>query len=292
MFESFGAVLLPFLAALLHPWQGRFVQSGTRAGVSLSVMAGVANVVTAIIFFIYLKPDWSEGRSALDAFAAFNGVLFFFGQWWSIRSVQVGDIAVHSSALGVKILIVASLALVVGLEANRPYLIPASLLACVAVFLTAGGNLSGWREHKATVGFTVIACLFFGVNDFFTGWKAQDLGAGRWLTLMMATSGLISLGLLTRRMPQLRKIKWKGKPGLWVLGMSTTLAGQALLVNIAFSHFQQPTLSNVAYSTRGIIAVVFLWFMGERKRGSVLGKQLLGAILMIMALALALVTQA
>lgn len=286
MFESFGAIVLPILAAVMHPFLGRFIQRGTGDGLGLSVIVGMANVITGLLFVLYLSADWSAPWQFLDALALANGVLFFLGQYFSIRSMKAGDIAVHSSAMGVKVIVVAVLALAVGLESQRPFLIPAAALACVSVFLVAGGSVAGWREHRATVWLTVLACLFFGVNDFLTGWKAQSLGSDRWLTLMMASSAVMSLGLLATRWPALRHMTLRQSG--WASSVGVTLGTQALLVNIAFSHFQEPTLSNVAYSTRGIMAVAFVWMMGERRQDASLAKPLFGAVLMLAALVLAL----
>ena len=288
MFETFGAVGLPLIAAAMHPFLGRFIQNGTKQGVNVFVIVGVANILTALIFLLYLRADLDLKFSKLDVLACINGAIFFFGQFYSIKSVRSGDIAVHSSALGVKILVIAVSAEIVGLESDRPFLIPAAVTACAAVFLVAGANLSGWRDHRTTVGLTLLACLFFGVNDFMTGWKAQDLGSARWLTLMMLTAGLLSFGLLAQRVQHLREISWFGAQGRWTVLAGVTLGVQALLVNIAFSHFQEPTLSNVAYSTRGVLAVVFLWVIGEPLRTGSLTKRFTGAALMIVALILAL----
>src|SRR5690606_10483387 len=115
--------------------------------------------------------------------------------------------------------------------------------------------LAGWKEHRATVGFTLLACLFFGVNDFMTGWQAHHIGAARWLVILFCTSAVMSIGLIAARMPQLRQIASGGTTRWFLIGAGATLGVQALIVNIAFSEFRQPTLSNVAYSTRGVMAV-------------------------------------
>ena len=290
MFETFGAVGLPLIAAAMHPFLGRFIQKGTKAGVDLFVIVGMANLLTAMIFVAYLDADLSGPFTSLDLLACVNGVIFFFGQFYSIKSVKAGDIAVHSSALGAKILVIALLAQIVGLESDRPLIILAAIVACLAVFLVAGANLAGWREHRVTVGLTLLACLLFGVNDFMTGWRAQDLGSARWLTLMMLTAGVMSLGLLTRRLLHLRTLSWFSSQGKWTMAAGLTLGVQALLVNIAFSHFQQPTLSNVAYSTRGVLAVVFLWAIGEQVKSGSFTTRMAGAVLMVLALVMALWT--
>lgn len=288
MFESTGAWLLPLIAAFLHPFMGWCVQMAGRRGASQAVLVGCANVITVGVFLVWFRPGILVPASSLDFLAVFAGTLFFAGQWFSIQSVKAGDIAVHSSAMGMKILMVAALAISVGLEPARPSLLLAAVVACVAVFLVAGASLAGWREHRKTVGLTLLACAFFAANDFLTGWKAKDLGVARFLVLMMMSSSLLSVGLLAWRRRALNAMLRQDRTLRLVAAVGLIMGVQALLVTIAFGEFKQPTLSNVAYSTRGVMAVIFLWCLGQRKRGGILVQQMLGAVLMIGALVLAI----
>ena len=283
-----GAVWLPLLGALLHPILGWCVQSGTKNGVRLTVIVAVANFLTAILFGLYLRPEGAWALSRKDWWAIANGILFFFGQWFSIQSVKSGDIAVHSSALGIKVVVVAVFSLMVGLEESSLNLLLGVGLAVSSVYLVAGGSASGWKEHRETVGLTVLACLFFGMNDFLTGWQSREIGPARWLMLMMSTSGVISLGLIIQRRAQLPILVERKKIGFVVLGAGLCLGTQALLVNLAFSQYGQPTLSNVVYSCRGIFAVLFLWLIGRKMDPRFRKKQIAGAILMVAALLLTL----
>ena len=74
-----------------------------------------------------------------------------------------------------------------------------------------------------------------------------------------------------------------------VLGASLALGIQALMVNLAFSLYREPALSNIAYSTRGVMAVFFVWALVKRCKEPLGGRQLLGAVLMVIALGLVLV---
>lgn len=288
MSEFTGAILLPLIGAALHPFLGVFIQKCSRAGLGLTLIVAFSNLITAVIFAAYLNPTGGWALHGKDWLAVLNGIFFFMGQWFSARSLKGGDLAVHSSAMGVKLIIVAALATAVGLETSRPFLIPAAVMACVSVFMVAGGTIAGWREHWSTVGFTLLACLFFGVNDFMTGWQAHEIGGPRWLVILFATGGVLSVGLLAARVPQIKELAHSGSAKWFLLAAGCTLGVQALIVNIAFSVFRQPTLSNVAYSTRGVMAVIFLWIIGQRKTGNVFAKQIAGAVLMILALVLAL----
>jgi len=283
-----GAVWLPFIGAILHPVLGWCVQQGTARGSSLTVTVALANLLTALIFLSVLDFSGSWELRGKDWWAIGNGLLFFLGQWFSIQSVKSGDLAVHSSALGLKVLMVGLLSMMVGLEASSWSLVMGAGLATVAVYLVSGGSAEGWREHRVTVGWTLVACLFFALNDFLTGWQSREIGKERWMILMMGTSGLVSLGLLWQRRAELSRLWESPSMGRFVFAAGTLLGIQALVVNLAFSSYGQPTLSNVVYSSRGLMAVVFLYMIGKKSDPRFLRKQIWGGILMVLALALVL----
>ncbi|MDE0861114.1 MAG: hypothetical protein OSA93_13205 [Akkermansiaceae bacterium] len=283
-----GAVWLPFLGAALHPLLGWCVQRGSTGGVRLGAIVGIANLITAIVFIAYLRPEFDLRLVRKDWWAVGNGLLFFLGQWFSIQSVKSGDLAVHSSALGIKVVIVAFFSMLVGLEMSSFGLVVGVVLAVLAVFLVAGGSIEGWRIHRQTVGLTLVACLFFGTNDFLTGWQAQSVGTGRWMCLMIGTSGLVSLGFVFRRRESFVLMKKEPILGIVVIGAGLALGLQSLLVNIAFSEYQQPTLSNVVYSSRGVMAVLFLMLIGKKANRQFRGRQAGGAVLMVVALIIVL----
>jgi hypothetical protein len=288
--EAFsGAVGLPLLGAALHPLLGAMVQRATHRGVRMSVVLGFANLLTLAVFAAYLRPDFSIAFKPNDALAVLNGFLFFWGQWFSVQSVRKGDLVVHSSALGFKVLIVATLSASVGLEKAGAGLIGGSLLAAFAVYLVTGATAERWKANRATLGLTLLACVFFGTNDFLTGWKSHESGAARWLILMMITAGVLSLGMLAPRWRDVKCMLAERATAWPTLGAGFTLGVQALLVNIAFSRYAEPALSNIAYSTRGVMAVFFVWAVTSRAKSALGWRQLLGAALMVAALAMVLV---
>lgn len=280
-------MILPFLGALLHPPLGWLFQKGEKLGVRMSVTVGVSNLIAGFMFFCYLRPDWGPAWSGLDAFALLNGVFFFLGQWFSVRAVKAGDLVVHTSALGLKLLVVGFLSLVIGLETGSLGLVAAVFVGAIGIFMLAGGNLVGWREHRATLAWTVVGTIFFGVCDVMTAWKASELGSPRWLVLMMASSGFCALALLLRRSKVLLSYRSQPRILLVLLGLGLLMGGQALLVNTAFSVYREPTVSNVVFATRGLLAIPFLMIVHRKWRGVVGWKTTLGSTLMLGALILA-----
>lgn len=265
------------------------VQRATRHGVRMSVVLGFANLLTLAVFAVYLRPDFSIPFRPNDALAVLNGFLFFWGQWFSVQSVRKGDLVVHSSALGFKVLIVATLSASVGLEKAGAGLFGGAMLAALAVYLVTGATAERWKANRATLGLTLLACMFFGTNDFLTGWKNHESGAARWLILMMITAGTLSLCMLLPRWRDVKSMLCARATSWPTLGAGLTLGVQALLVNIAFSRYAEPALSNIAYSTRGVMAVFFVWAVTSRAKSALGWRQLLGAALMVAALAMVLV---
>lgn len=280
---------MPLIGAALHPILGVMVQRASRLGARLPVMLGCANLLTFVIFALYLNPNFSAPFQRYDALAIFNGFLFFWGQWFSIQSVRHGDLVVHSSALGFKVLMVALLSASVGLEKAGPGLIGGAVLATLAVYLVTGATVERFKANRMTLWLTLLACIFFATNDFLTGWKSFETGGARWLMIMMATSALLSIGMLALRWRDVRAAFGKSETALPVIGAGITLGVQALLVNLAFSLFHKPALSNIAYSTRGVMAVIFVWMIVKRCKEPLGARQLIGAILMVIALALVLI---
>lgn len=282
-----GAVILPFLGALLHPPLGWLFQKGEQLGVRMAVTVGVSNLIAGLMFFCYLRPDWGQAWSGLDAFALLNGVFFFLGQWFSVKAVKAGDLVVHTSALGLKLLVVGFLSLAIGLETGSMGLVAAVVVGAVGIFMLAGGNLSGWRQHRTTLAWTVVGTVFFGVCDVVTAWKASELGSARWLVLMMMASSLCALTLLSRRASTVFSYRKQPRILLILLALGLLMGGQALLVNTAFSVYREPTVSNVVFSTRGLLAIPFLMIVHRKWRGVVGWKTTLGSLMILGALILA-----
>lgn len=280
-------MLLPLLGALLHPPLGWLIQKGEGEGVPMSVTVAVANLATVLLFALYLRPDWSLPWGAMDAFALLNGVFFFGGFWFSVQAVKAGDLVVHTSALGVKLLIVAVLSIAIGLEQGSLALVGAVVLAAVAIFLLAGGNLKGWQKHRATLGWTLVGTTLFGLSDIFSAWKASEIGAPRWLMLMISGSGLCSVLALIPKAKLVRRAVERPKVRWILCGLGLLMGVQAILVNTAFTVYREPMVTNVVFASRGLMTIPFLMLVHRSWRGVVDFKTLGGAVLMLVAIGMA-----
>ncbi|MGJ8644945.1 MAG: hypothetical protein ACSHX9_16190 [Luteolibacter sp.] len=283
-----GAIGLPLLAGVMHPLLGLLVQRATKFGVRQSVILGFANLMTLAIFAVYLRPDFSAELGFTDVLAVVCGLCFFGGQWFAVQAVRKGDLVVNSSAMGSKVLLVAVLSASVGLEKAGIGLIAGALLAAASVYLVTGATAERWKANRVTLWLTLAACVFFAFADFLVGWKSRETGAARWLIIMMGTAGVVSVFMLIPRWEQVKRAVSERCTALPVLGAGMLMGLQALVVNMAFSIFGEPTLSNIAYSTRGVMAVFIVWAIMKRGRSGLGWRQLAGAALMVLALVVAL----
>ncbi|MGE9266571.1 MAG: EamA family transporter [Verrucomicrobiales bacterium] len=283
-----GAIWLPFIGAVLHPFLSHAIQRSAKAGARPTDITCLSNLLSVSIFLLFLRPTGGWTLQGVDFLAIAAGAGFFLGQWFSVQSVKSGDIAVHSSAMGLKLILLAALSFLVGLEELSWPLLGGVILAVLAVYLVAGASLAGWKEHRNTVFLTLAACVFFGLTDFMTGWQSVQIGGQRWLVLMMASCGLLSLTLLLARSAALPGTLLRPAALRPALLAGLIFGSQALIVNIAFTRYQEPTLSNVVYSSRGLLAVLFLWWLHRKTNPRFRGSQLAGALLMMLSLALVL----
>lgn len=278
---------MPLLAAILHPPLALLFQKGEQQGLGMRLTVGVSNFVTAMIFVTFLRPDWSAPISKLDLLAMLNGAFFFAGQWFAVKAVKSGDLVVHSSALGTKLLFVAAISLTIGLEKGSSLLLLAVVLSVLGIFLVAGGNLAGWKQHSTTVKWTLVGVLSFAISDVMTSNFAVHLGQARWLQIMMLSSASFSVVLLLPRRQALVSA-CKHWPTLRSLASLSLLMGvQAVLINIAFSQYREPTVSNVVFALRGLTAILFLMLLKRSWTGIITLKTAIGSALVVGALLVA-----
>ncbi len=283
-------IIFPLLGAILHPVLGMMIQRAAKDGVGLILMAAMSNLISALLFYLWFGAPSIFPLSSADLAPALVGVLFFFGQWFSIHAIKTGDLAVHSSAMGAKLFVVALLSFFFGLEKISGLIVIATILAIVSVYFVAGATLEGWRRSQKTVWLTLISCLIFGISDYMTAFWAQGYGPVRWLVIMMLGSGLVSVFFLVPRVKTATVYLRQPLIAAMVLGAGFLIGVQALLVNYSLSHFNVPVLINIIFSTRGMMAVILIWLIGRNASGVSIRKKLFGSTLMVVAVALALIS--
>lgn len=285
-----GAILLPIISAVLHPVLGWFVQGVKKRGGGMLVTTCVSNLVGMCIFLLYLRPNENWIPHGWDWFAIISGVCFFMAQWCCVLALSDGDLPVHSAVMGSKIFIVGAMSIALMLENFSYTLVLAVIIATFAIFLVAGATWEGVKRHKKTVYLTLGAAFFFAVADILIVMKGQEVGKDRFLSLLMLTNGLVSTVVLVTRFDKFRSLI-RGDFGVarWcAIGAGLTMGVQALLFNLALVIHQLPVVSNVAYGTRSVTAIIWIWIFGSALERSQPARRFLGSVLVVVALWLAL----
>jgi hypothetical protein len=125
---------------------------------------------------------------------------------------------------------------------------------------------------------------------------AEGFGAMTFLAISSMGVGALSLGMwLIQKCPSLKTPAGSGKfviPGAAMVGV------QAVLMGLALSFFDDATGINVAYSSRGLWAVVLVaWIgpmLGNHERhtsGKAFGWRIVGTVLLTVAIVLAVIAR-
>ena len=285
-------VILPLAAAVVYVAGVLLVKRASDFGVGVWRTTFVANLITALIFTLLL-PLGGTFHLELLWQPALVAVFFVLGQWLNFLALQHGDVSVATPVLGVKIILVAvctKLLLTSGVSA--PLWI-AAVLSSLAIALL---NRSGSSSHRR-VGLTILlassTASMFAVFDVLVQKWSPAWGLGRFLPVMMGFTALFSFVFLPFFPSSLSTVKRSAWP--WLLGGCAVIGVQAIMFIGCIAAYGGATTANVIYSSRGLWSVVGVWAVGhwfsnteQHLDAAVLRSRLVGALLMMAAIALAL----
>lgn len=287
-------LILPLLAGIGYAASALVIKRASELGVGVWRTAFVANVIGALVY----QPLWLLGGNLLPELwwqPVVVSVLFTVGNWLSFMAIDRGDVSVVAPVLGLKILLVAVIVTVFAGAQLRWQLWAAAALASLGIALL---NQSGGRTAHHDVGRTIItaglAAAVFAVFDVLVQQWSPAWGLGRFIPLVMAISGVLSIGFIPRFRAPLAAIPHPAWP--WLLIGSVGLGVQSMLFVSSVAKWGQATPANVLYSSRGLWTVLLVWVFGHwvKSREQHLGRRVLvwrlaGAILMMSAIVLVLV---
>lgn len=286
--------LLILGAAVVYAIGVLVVKRSAELGVGVWRTAFVANVVCGILF----QPLWLLGgrmRGELWWQPLIVALCFVVGQWLTFMSLEKGDVSVATPVLGLKILLVAVLVTVIDGTALEWQLWVAALLATLAIALL---NRAGRQVPHHHIGRTIVtaglAAVSYAFFDVFVQRWSPGWGLGSFLPLAMGLSALLSVAFLPKFRAPLTAIPrttW-----LWLLGGTLTLGIQSVAFVSTVAYWGHAASANVVYSSRGLWSILLLWVFGQwvssreqQLGGRILFGRLLGASLMMAAIALVLI---
>jgi drug/metabolite transporter (DMT)-like permease len=289
------SLLLPVACALVYVVGALAVRRASALGVGVGRTSFLSNWAIALMFV----PVWFRLGGQLHPWAdygqpAVTALLFFGGQAFTFLALRQGDVSVITPVMGAKVIFVAlfSSLLRVG-EVPLQWWLGALLSTAAIGLLHLGGE-----THRHHVGRTVLLALAsaisFSLGDVLMQKWVPAWGLGNYFPPMFLFVGLLSCAFMPFFRAPLRALdaaawRWVA-PGALLLALNN--AGIVLALVIVGS----ATAVNIVYSVRGLFSVLLVWSVGhwfasgERQlAGGVLGRRLLGAVLMVAAIILVLV---
>ena len=283
-------VLIPLGSALVYTLAAIYLKSASDRGAGPWRACFITNVVQAVCFGFWWLQGGTEPGWALLWEAGLAGTLFFVGQVLTFAALGRGDVSVVTPALGSKVLFVALFGAAFGAESLTSAIWVAVMLTLIAVTLLGGGR----RRAAAS---TMLPCMSmavgsapcYAVHDVLWQMWAPAWGFGRFAPTTFAVVALLSLTLIPKfsaPLSQLPKQAW-----IALIPGSILLSIQASGIAYAIITYQQITVTNIAYNSRGIWSVVLVWVFGhwlgnnEPSAGkAIMLRRLTGAVLLLAAI--------
>lgn len=291
--------LNPLFCAFLFALASLALKRGLQEGAG----ATRAVFVTNGVFFFALAPFWWFSSGPVDTSLLWApvaaGIAAFLGSVFQTIALKIGDVSVATPLLGGKVLFVALFStLVLGNVLPLGWWLGAILAGAGIFFLgQAPGQPAAHSRLALTVVLSILSvCAFAFMDVCMAGWGAE-FGFQRFISFQQVVTFGLSLTLVPFFKAPLFKMPrscWA-----WLLGGSLVIVFQYYILNWTISTFQQPTVVNIFYSSRGLWSVVLVWAIGirfgnlESQHGwKVFWRRSVGAGLLFVAICLVLLEKA
>jgi drug/metabolite transporter (DMT)-like permease len=295
---SWGALLLPLVAALGYALGAIAVKRALGAGASGGQVNLFCNVVMAAMFQLLWLIPCRETHPFNPLIPAACGLLFFLGQICTFRAIAAGDVSVATPLLGTKVLLVALFSVFLIGKALPAAWWWASLLATAGIGLISYAPGGRHRHLLATVGWSLAASAVFALTDVMVQRGVPEIGYGRFAPVMFGSMGLLSMLYLPGLARTARRGAELPRAALpWLAGGGLLLALQALGMYSAIGLYGSATATNILYGSRCLWSVLLVWMLRSlagapptnagSHRGLML-RRLGGALLLFLAMALVL----
>lgn len=258
-------LLLPLLASMLLVCGLILIKRAGIAGAGSITTLFLANECSALAFSVlWFFGGTGQPWTQLWQPAVIAG-LFMMGVLFTMLAIERGDVSIATPVFGVKVLFVAVLLTVTG-----AYRLPVSVWYAAAL-ATAGIGLIQWtgpgqpRRVVFTIMFALLAATSYATFDVLTQEWAPAWGAGRFLAIVYAIVGILSLGMT----PWVDWSNFRDREIRRFLLPGTILfAMQSICIVLAIAVFGDAARVNVVYALRGLWGVVLAWLVARRWGGA------------------------
>lgn len=289
-------LLIPLACAFLYVVAALTLKRAGAFGVGVWRTTFVANWTMFLIFVPGCFMPGTELRPLLDYWQpAVVGLCFLGGQVFVFLALSRGDVSITTPVMGSKVILVAlfSSLLRVG-EVPLQWWIGAALSASAVALLHLGDRHGDRRQVGVTAALATVGAASYGLGDVLMQKWVPAWGAASFFPAMFLLVGLYSFAFVPFFRVPLGALS--GSAWRWVLGGAALMAVNNAGIVLTLGIWGGATAVNIVYSVRGLASVVLVWAIGhwfaneeQRLDARVLRFRLIGAALMVAAIALVLV---
>lgn len=291
--DSVFAQTLPLIAGAAYAASALWSKRASVEGGGVWRVTFLTNWGQALIFSPLIFTE--TGALGLEEWwrILVTSLIYFLGQVIVFAGLHYGEVSVLTPVMGVKVLVVAVMAVLFKNETLPAQWWSAALIAVVAAALLGSGAVGDRRRLVAGVlGGLGAAVAFSGVDVLFQSWGGA-IGVWRFTALVMLAMCVWSLALL----PRIEGSAWKLPRASMAAFLPSLLMNVVQMGLMAYSvvKLKGAAWANLLYSSRGLWSVLLVWAAGpafgnsERDSGGrVMLRRLLGSALLLVAIVLVL----
>lgn len=289
-------LLLPLMASLLFVGGLILIKRAGLAGAAPISTLFTTNMCSAVAFsMLWFLGGSFRGWGLLWQPAVIAG-LFMLGLTLTFAAIERGDVSIATPIFGVKVVFVAVLLTLFGLQTLPASVWYGAVLATMGIALIQWTGRGQPRRVALTVLLALSAALSYATFDVLVQRWAPAWGAGRFLPVVYWMVGGASLAMIPwvswndlRSGPVVRPL---------IFG-SILIAMQAICIVAAVAIYGDAARVNVVYALRGLWGVLLAWAAAKVWGGtesehsrSVMLTRVLGAVLLTLAVILVIASEA
>lgn len=285
-------LILPLLASLLFVGGLILIKRAGAAGASPITTLFVTNLCSCLAFsLVWILGGTFQGWGMLWQPAVIAG-LYILGLVFTFAAIERGDVSIATPIFGLKVVFVALLLTLLGLQELPMSVWYAASLATVGIAMIQWTGSGHPRRVAFTIFLALGSALAYAMFDVLVQRWAPLWGAGRFLPIVYWMVGLSSLAMLPW-------VTWSNFRHSSVRGPlftgSTLIAIQAICIVLPVAVFGDAARVNVVYALRGLWGVLLAWAFakiwggaeGDHAR-SVMLLRAAGALVLTIAVVLAI----
>ena len=296
-----GAWSLPIAAGFGYSVAVVAIRRALVRGASGGLVNLACNAVMALLFQMFWLVPCPSFAAREMIWPLLCGGLFFFGQFFTFRAIAAGDVSVSTPLMGTKVLFVALFTVLIARTRLPGSWWWACLMASSGIALISYHRQGSARGLWGAVFWSLAAAAVFALTDLLVQLGVPRVGYPRFAPVMFGATGLLSLWYLPmtlRSKPLPASMDERvtvGRFAPWLMTGSLVLAVQSLAMYSAIGLYGSAALTNILYGSRCLWGVLLAWLLAVlfgRDDGTVshgvMGRRLIGAILLLSAMALVL----